>query len=57
MMKHYTVQYTNKQGKKRQISVLSHSLSEALDLFNDTRGLLGVKEVLSIEPEKISKNS
>lgn len=56
-MKHYTVQYINKQGKKRQISVLSHSLSGALDLFNDTRWLLGVKEVLSIEPEKIPKNS
>ena len=53
-MKHYIVKYLNGLGEEDKITVLGNSLKEALILFNDSRWILDVKEMLYIEPEKIS---
>lgn len=53
-MKHYTVWYVNHIGEKHKIIVMANNITDALVLFNDSRKLLNVKEILYIEPEKNS---
>ena len=55
-MKHYIVKYVSKRGRAHKITVLARSINDALTLFNDSRKLLNVKEIISIEPEKIFEN-
>ena len=53
-MKHYTVWYVNHLGEKHKITVMAHSTKEAIELFNDSRKLLKVRQVIAIGPGKIS---
>ena len=53
-MKHYPVWYVNHLGEKHKITVMAHSAKEAIELFNDSRKLLKVRQVIAIGPGKIS---
>lgn len=53
-MKRYTVKYVSNLGRTHKITVMANNITDALVLFNDSRNLLNVKEILYIEPEKIS---
>lgn len=53
-MKHYPVWYVNHFGEKHKITVMAHSFKEAIELFNDSRKLLKVHQVIAIGPGKIS---
>ena len=53
-MKHYPVWYVNRLGEKYKITVMAHSAKEAIELFNDSRKLLKVRQVIAIGPGKIS---
>ena len=52
-MNHYTVKYVSNRGRAHNITVMAHTITDALILFNDSRELFNVREILSIEPEKI----
>lgn len=53
-MKHYTVWYVNRLGEKNKITVMAHSFKEAIKLFNDSRRILKVHQVIAIGPGKIA---
>ena len=52
-MNHYTVKYISNLGRTHKITVMAHSITDALVLFNDSRKLFNVRVIISIEPEKI----
>ena len=54
-MKHYPVWYVNRLGEKHKITVMAHSAKEAIELFNDSRKLLKVRQVIAIGPGKFLK--
>lgn len=53
-MKHYPVWYINCLGENHKITVMANSAKEAVELLNDSRKLLKVRQVIAIGPGKIS---
>ena len=53
-MKYYSVWYVNHLGEKHKITVMAHSAKEATKLFNDSRRIFKVRQVIAIGPGKIS---